>query len=329
MKAIQIVNPGRDSRCVWTDHPMPICGAEDVIIRVEATSLNRADLLQRRGLYPPPEGTTEILGLECAGRIVEVGIAVTSLKAGERVCALLAGGGYAEYVSAPYRAVMVLPDRLSWEEGAAIPEAFLTAYLNLVVLGHMVPGSDVLIYSGGSGIGTAAIQLGVLWRAAVIATVGDEVKAQRCMSLGARRVINHYEEDIRRRVMEGTNHRGVDLILDTVGAAHLDTNLHVLRPGGRLLLIGLLGGGRTEIDLQAVLTRNIQIIGSTLRPKTAVEKGVLVEAFARDVLPHFAAGELTAVVDAVFDIRDVEEAHRRMAANLNTGKIVLRIPHGS
>lgn len=314
-------------RLAWMDHPDPPCGRRDVIIKIHAAGVNRADLLQRRGMYIPPQGTTDIMGLECAGEIVETGSEHGSWEVGDKVCTLLPGGGYAQYVNVPYRMLLPVPDGMSYEEAAALPEAFATAYLNLFSEGKLKQGERCLIHAGASGVGTAAIQLARNAGAEVYTTTGRDEKVEMCENLGAHAAINYRQEDFFTRIVELTGRQGVDLILDTVGSSYLSKNLQVLRYRGRLLLIGLLGGSRGEIDLNHVLIKNISLIGSTLRNRSPQEKIRLTERLADRVWPLIATKELRPVVDSIYSILDVEAVHERMTNNQNIGKMILQVPH--
>lgn len=314
-------------RLQWMDHPDPACGRRDVIVKIHAAGVNRADLLQRRGMYIPPQGTTDVLGLECAGEIVETGTEYGKWKVGDRVCALLPGGGYAQYVSVPYRMLLPIPDDMPYEEAAALPEAFATSYLNLFTEGKLKPGERCLIHAGASGVGSAAIQLARNAGAEVYTTAGRDDKIETCLELGAHAAINYRQEDFFARIVELTNRQGVDMVLDTIGSSYLSKNLQLLRYRGRLLLIGLLGGSRTEIDLNHVLIKNIHLSGSTLRNRSLSEKIRLTNRLAERVWPLIATKQLRPVLDSVYSILDVETVHDRMSDNQNSGKMVLKVPH--
>jgi putative PIG3 family NAD(P)H quinone oxidoreductase len=313
---------------------------------VQATAVNRADLLQRAGHYNPPPGASAILGLEAMGVVTELGAdAAPGLQVGQRVMALLTGGGYAEEVVVPCGQVMPVPAGLSDEEAAAIPEVFLTAYLNLFclaglrlpestperglksepLLGTVVPRPQtVLIHGGASGIGTAALQLCRAAGVTAYCTVGADERTQSCRDLGAAAAWNYHSEDFVAAVQAATDKRGVDIILDCIGAKYLERNLKALAPDGRLVCIGLLGGSRAEADLGLMLARRLQIIGSTLRALPPARKAALVREFTREVLPLFASRQLRPVVDRVLPLGDVAQAHRVMDEH-HVGKIVLRV----
>jgi putative PIG3 family NAD(P)H quinone oxidoreductase len=285
--------------------------------------VNRADLLQRRGLYPPPPGASPILGLECAGTVAEVGAGVRELAVGDRVMALLAGGGYADEVVVHAGSAMRIPAALSFEEAAAIPEVFLTVFLNVFQLAQLPEGGALLVHGGGSGIGTAAIQLAKRANARVIVTAGSDAKCARCRELGADVAVNYRTEKFEAAVKQATDGRGVDVVLDSIGAPYLEANLASLALGGRLVLIGLMGGARAELNLGALLARRLQIIGSTLRARPAEEKAAIVRGFVARFGADLAAGRIRAVVDRVLPLAQAGDAHRALEASEHFGKIVL------
>lgn len=325
MKAVVAVRPGDEEVLQLTELPSPVPGPGEVLIRVVATALNRADLLQRQGRYPPPPGTSEVLGLECAGEIVQVGEGVSSSRVGERVMALLAGGGYAEEAVAPAGCALPIPPGFTWEEAAALPEAALTVFLTVFQLARLRPGETLLVHGGGSGVGTTAIAMGREMESEVYVTAGTPEKCIRCRQLGAREAICYREEDFAARLRDLTGGRGVDVILDPVGAPYLARNLAVLAQGGRLVLIATMGGAEASIDLRTVLRKHIAIIGSTLRSRSVAEKEALALAFLAAFGEALQAGRLRPVVDSVYPLTEVAEAHRRMAASAHVGKIVLRV----
>jgi putative PIG3 family NAD(P)H quinone oxidoreductase len=328
MKAILVVKDGSRKRLLWGDSPLPTIGPEDVLIKIRATAVNRADLLQVQGLYPPPPGASEILGLELSGEIAELGSEVHEYSLGERVMALLPGGGYAQYAALPASLLLRIPESWSFEQAASVPEVFFTAYLNLFQEGRLQADESVLIHSGASGVGTAAIQLASYFGAKVYATAGSLEKCRVCLSLGAELAINYKEQDFAEEILKH-NKSGVNLIIDTVGASFLNRNLKVLAPRGRLVLLGLLGGAKTELNLGSVLMKRLQIIGSTLRNRTLAEKAALTKEFSDKVLPLFSQGKIKTVVDRVYPIEETEQAHKYVADNLNMGKVILVLPHES
>ncbi len=326
MKAIVTTGPGGVDVLRMGERADPIPGKGELLVRVRATALNRADILQRRGLYPPPPGASDILGLEMAGEVVAAGPGCEGWTRGDRVCALLPGGGYAELATVPDGMAMRIPDALPFEEAAAVPEVFLTASLNLFDLGGLGPGGTVLIHAGASGVGTAAIQLAREAGAASLVTAGSREKIARCLALGARAGWNYREGPFAPWVAEQTGGRGVDLVLDCVGASYFEQNLRALAIDGAVIVVGLLGGARAEkIDLGLVLSRRLRIFGSTLRALPSDRKIALTKQFAAFGLPRLADGRIRPVVDSVFDWSDVAKAHARMESNANTGKIVLRV----
>ncbi|MBC8186705.1 MAG: NAD(P)H-quinone oxidoreductase [Proteobacteria bacterium] len=325
MKAIVIDQPGDEGCMKLGEAKAPDLGPGMVRIRNHASGINRADLLQRQGLYPPPPGASEILGLECSGEIVETAADVSSFSSGDRVMALLGGGGYAEEVAVDAGSVMRLPDTLSFEEGAGLAETLLTVFLNVFQLGALPEGGSVLVHGGGSGIGTTTIDLVKRSGGTVIATAGSAEKCQRCLDLGADAVANYKEDDWVETVRVATDGRGVDVVLDSIGAAYLEQNLKSLALDGALVLIGLMGGARAEISLATLLMRRIRVVGSTLRTRPNSQKAEIVEAFLDRFGEDLAAGKIRPVLHEVFALADVPEAHRMLKASTHFGKLVLRV----
>lgn len=321
MKAILVESPGSDSRLVWSEVPDPVYGPDEVLVDVHATALNRADLLQRAGHYPPPPGASSILGLEMAGRIVAVGKAVPNWRIGDRVCALLPGGGYATRAAVPYSLLMPIPDDWSYTYAAAIPEVFYTAYLNLFIEAGVQAGETVLIHGGASGVGTAAIQLACAAGCRVFATAGTDAKTAYCESLGAEQAINYRITDFYDAIQAATDKAGVDVILDMVGADYLDRNVRLLKPQGRLVVIAFLSGARGTLHLGRLLSKRLRLIGSTLRNRPLAEKIALKEQFMAQCWDAFLAGTLRPIIDSTYPITEIEAAHARMRQNLNIGKI--------
>jgi tumor protein p53-inducible protein 3 len=292
-------------------------------IRTKTAGVNRADLLQAKGLYPPPPGASEILGLECAGEVIGVGADVRGWRLGERAMALLPAGGYAAEAVVHHGSAMRVPEALTDEEAGALPEVFLTAFLNVFELARAKAGEMLLVHGGGSGVGTAATTLGKLAGLRVIVTAGSREKCERCLAHGADVAINYKEEDFVERAC------GADVILDHIGARYLPRNLEALAAGGRVVIIGGMGGAsRAEIDVNKLLGRRQQIIGSTLRARPNEEKAALVAAFLARFGDDLRAGRIRPVIDRVYPLEEVAEAHRRMEANENFGKIVLRMYDG-
>lgn len=325
MKAVLIDRPGDETVLRIGEAPEPAMGPGELRLRVAATAVNRADLLQRQGMYPPPPGASSILGLECAGTVVEMGVGVTGWKPGDRAMALLAGGGYAEQVVVHAGSALRVPERLSLEEAAAIPEVFLTAFLNLFEVGGLSAGGSALVHGGGSGVGTASIQLVKAAGARVLITAGSEDKCVRCLELGADVAIDYRKENFAERVREETGGRGVEVVLDSIGAQYFEGNLASLAMGGRLVLIGLMGGAKVEANLAVLLAKRLHVIGSTLRARPVEEKAAIVAAFERRFGADLAAGRVRPIVDRVLPLEDVAEAHRSMKASEHFGKIVLKV----
>ena len=306
------------------DLPDPEPGSGQLLVRNFAAGLNRADLLQRRGLYPPPAGESDILGLEFAGEVAAVGEGVEGFSRGDRVFGLCGGGAYAEFLVVEAPLAVAIPSTMSYEAAAAVPEAFYTAEDGLFSLGGLEEGQTVLVHAGASGVGTAAIQLAVTAGARVIATAGTAEKVSACEELGAAGV-NYREKDFAEAVAGLTVGEGVDLVLDLVGASYWDRNIASLRPGGCLVLLGLVGGLKAEVNLAAVLSKRLSIIGSVMRSRSVEEKAEVTARFRERTLPLLESGELKAVVDSILPLEDVRLAHERMEENLNTGKIILRL----
>ncbi|HXK26501.1 MAG TPA: NAD(P)H-quinone oxidoreductase [Myxococcota bacterium] len=325
MKAIIFDKPGDESVLRLGDVPAPALEPGSLRLRVAASAVNRADLMQRQGLYPPPPGASPILGLECAGTVAEIGAGVTGWRVGDRAMALLAGGGYAEEVVVHAGSAMRVPASLDLERAAAVPEVFLTVFLNVFSLGGLAKGGSALVHGGGSGIGTAAIQLCKEAGARVFVTAGSEEKCARCRELGADLAINYRSDDFAKAVLEATGGRGVDVVLDSIGASYLDANLRSLAIGGRLVLIGLMGGAKAEIGLGALLVRRLSVIGSTLRARPVEEKAEIVRGFLARFGDALEKGRIRAVVDRVLPLAQAAEAHRAMKASEHFGKIVLRV----
>jgi putative PIG3 family NAD(P)H quinone oxidoreductase len=307
-----------------TESPRP--GKGQVLLRVAATSVNRADLQQRAGNYPAPPGESEILGLEAAGVIEALGEDVAGWQVGDRVMTLLGGGGYAEYATAPASTLMPVPKGLDLVQAAAVTEVFVTAWLNIFREAGLKPGETLLMHGGASGVGTAAIQLAkALGPSSVIVTVGSEDKAKACRELGADHAILYKQEDFSRRVLELTEKRGANVILDHIGAAYLEPNLACLALYGRLVIIGLLGGAKAELNVGRLMVKRQRIIGSVLRARPVSEKADITRVFREQVLPLLESGRLKPVIDRVLPLDEVRSAHELMAANANTGKLVLQV----
>ena len=325
MKAIVVQGTNQEPQLVWQEVPDVEFGADEVLVNVKATAVNRADLLQARGGYNPPEGASEILGLEMAGVIAALGEDVEDWQVGDRVCALLPGGGYAEQVNVPAKMLLRMPDDWTFAQGTAVPEVWFTAYVNLFLEGDLQAGESVLIHAGGSGVGTAAIQLAKAVDVTVFVTASSARKLDFCRELGADFTINYKEEDFLARVLEKTSNKGVDLILDPVGGSYLDRNTKALARYGRLVNIGLLGGPKGEMNVALLLIKRLRLIGSTLRSRPPAEKVKITEQFEAGFWPLLRNGELKPIIDKMFPIQEAQQAHQYVEQNKNIGKVILTI----
>lgn len=323
MKAVVVKAPGGPEQLSVQDVADPRAEPDQVVVDVKAAALNRADLLQRRGLYPPPKDASEILGLECAGIVAELGADVSAVKRGERVMALVVGGAYAERVAVPQRMLIPLPDSLTFEQGAAIPEAFLTAREALFTLGGLTPEDFVLIHAAAGGVGSAAVQLAHHHGAHVVATAGNDDKLARVRDLGADTLVNYKTQDFVEIVNDVASGRGINVILDFVGGAYWPKHAACMAVGGRCVVIGILGGATAEVNLAQLLRRRYQILGLVMRSRPLADKIAITQAFIRESLPLFADGRLQPVIDRVYPLSRVADAHQRMEENVNVGKIVL------
>jgi NADPH:quinone reductase len=334
MQAIEISEPGAPSVLRLVTRPTPKPGPGEVLIEVVAAGVNRPDLMQRQGQYPPPPGTTDIPGLEVSGRIVELGpddaagppqsASGRVWRAGDAVCALLAGGGYATAAVAPGVQCLPVPRGLSMEEAAAIPETYFTVWTNLFDRGRLTAGEWVLVHGGTSGIGSTAIQLAAARGAHVLATAGSDAKCRACESFGATRAIDHRTEDFAAVVKSVTNGRGVDVILDIIGGAYLARNVASLARDGRLVVIGLIGGATAEIPLRSIMLKRLTITGSTLRIRTPAEKGVIAASLEREVWPLLETGKVKPIVSGTFPLSDAASAHGALEEGEVIGKIVIK-----
>jgi putative PIG3 family NAD(P)H quinone oxidoreductase len=303
----------------------PIPQPGEVLLRVRATAVNRADLLQRRGFYPPPPGASSILGLEAAGEIESLGEGVRGWSPGQRAMALLAGGGYAEKVAVPAGQLLHVPDNIDIITAGGIPEVFLTAHDNLITRGRLQRSETVLIHGGAGGVGTAAIQVAKRAGARVIVTAGSPERLKICRDLGADEGIDHREEDFVARIAALTDSRGADVILDVMGAAYLERNLQALARDGRLVIIGLQGGVRAEIDLNAMLSRRLSVIATTLRSRPVEQKSEICRRAEAELLPGLADGSLRPIIDRVLPLERAAEAHAALEAGGPVGKVVLAV----
>lgn len=325
MKALIVDSSADQPKMVMGDHPKPKPASEELLVKIEATALNRADLMQKAGKYPPPEGASPILGLEMAGTVEEVGEGVTLFEPGDPVFGLLPGGGYAEYCTLHEELAMPVPESISIEEAAGIAETFLTAFQALLWNGEIYDGETVLIHAGASGVGTSAIQLAKeVYGANVIATAGTQEKLELCRSLGADLTINYKEQDFAEVIEKELGENSVDLVLDFIGAPYWNQNMKVLAMDGRLINLALLGGASVEkMSMVPLLRKRLTVRGSTLRNRTDLYKKLLTEEFTEVVFDLIASGKIKPTIDSVYDWSDVEKAHDRMSKNLNAGKIIL------
>lgn len=323
MRAIDVAASGGPEVLTVADVPTPQLSAGEVLIEVAAAGVNRADLLQRQGFYPPPPGASPILGLECSGRVSAVGDAVSRWSVGDEVCALLSGGGYAQYVAVPEGQVLPVPAGVSLQEAATLPEVAATVYSNLHDVADLSAGEWLLVHGGASGIGTFALQWARAIGARTIATVGSEEKALRCRQLGAEITVNYRTEDFVAKVQEATGGHGADVILDIIGAKYLAGNVASLAIGGRLVIIGLQGGVRGELDLAALLRARASITATSLRARSTQEKSQICRAVVEQVWPMVADGRIRPVVDRVVPWRQAAEAHELLAHSGHVGKVLL------
>ena len=323
MIAIEIREPGGPEVLVPVERPMPVPAAGEVLIKVAAAGVNRPDVFQRLGRYPPPPGVTDIPGLEVSGIITEVASDAESFRVGDAVCALVAGGGYAEYCVAPAPQCLPAPRGLELVDAAAIPETFLTVWTNVFERGRLQAGESILVHGGSSGIGTTAIQLARAFGARVFATAGSADKCAACERLGAERCINYRDADFVAVVREQTAGRGVDVVLDMVGGTYFARNVDVLATEGRLVEIATLHGAKAELNIQTIMQRRLTITGSTLRARPIADKGAIAEAVHRRVWPLLESGAVKPIVYDTFPLRDASAAHRVMESSVHIGKLVL------
>ncbi|MDX2101667.1 MAG: NAD(P)H-quinone oxidoreductase [Alphaproteobacteria bacterium] len=323
MLVVEIVNPGGPEVLRAVSRPVPKPSATEVLIKVEAAGVNRPDVAQREGRYPPPPGASDIPGLEVAGKVVAVGSAVRRWHLGDTVCALVASGGYAEYCVAPAVQCLPVPQGLDMVQAAALPETFFTVWHNVFQRGRLSAGEWLLVHGGASGIGTTAIQLATAFGAQVITTVGAPDKIPAMERLGAVRVVDHRADDFVAVVRDVTNGRGVDVVLDMVGGSYIARNIEALAVDGRLVQIAFLQGPKVELSLLPVMTKRLTITGSTLRPRTVEAKGAMAAELEAKVWPMIASGRIRPVIHATFPLTDAEGAHRVMESSRHIGKIVL------
>ena len=326
MRAVTVSEPGGPEVLGWGEVPDPVCGPGEVIVDVEASAVNRADLLQRQGHYDPQPGTSPYLGLECSGRVTALGEDVSGWSVGDEVCALVVGGGYAELVAVPAGQLLPVPAGVGLVDAAALPEVTCTVWSNVFMLAGLRPGETLLVHGGSSGIGTMAIQLAVTAGARVAVTAGSAAKLARCRELGAEILVDYREQDFVEVVREATDGRGADVVLDTIGAKYLDRNLDVLALNGRIANIGLQGGTRAELDLGKLMAKRASVHATTLRGRPATGHGgkaEIVAAVRHDVWPDVERGVIRPIVDRRLPMSRAAEAHRLIEASEHIGKVLL------
>jgi putative PIG3 family NAD(P)H quinone oxidoreductase len=323
VRAIVVASPGGPEQLHIEERPDPAARAGEVVVRVAGAGINRADLLQRQGFYPPPPGASDILGLEASGVVATVGSGVSAPSIGDRVLLLVEGGAYAELVAVRAAQAVPVPDNIDLIDAGGIPAVFITAHDALFTRGRLQDGETVLIHGGGGGVGTAAIQLARQHDCRILVTAGSEEKIARCIALGADAGINYRTEDFVARTRELTDGRGADLVLDIMGASYLGKNMDAVATDGRIVVIGMQGGNQTEIDLGLMMRRRISLISTALRARPAVQKAVIVAAFVADVMPGLADERLRPVIDRLLPLEQAGEAHRLMESGEVVGKIVL------
>jgi NADPH:quinone reductase len=325
MTVIEIAAPGGPEQLKIATRPRPVPGDEEVLVKVAAAGVNRPDVMQRQGRYPSPPGASDLPGLEIAGEIVALGPGVSGLALGDKITALLPGGGYASYAIAAAPLCLPVPTGISLVEAAAIPETFFTVWTNLFDRGRCQAGDVVLIHGGTSGIGTTAIQLAAAWGARVFATAGSDAKARACERLGAERGINYRTEDFVQVMRDATGGKGVDVTLDMVAGSYVARNLDIAALEGRIVVISLLGGAKAEVNMGLILTKRLTLTGSTLRTRTVAQKAAVAAAVLKNVWPLLASGRVRPVIHATFPLAEAGEAHRLMETSTHIGKIVLTI----
>ena len=325
MTAIEIVEPGGPEVLAPCERPVPVPNVGEVLVAVAAAGVNRPDMLQREGGYPPPPGAPDIPGLEIAGKVVALGPGAQGWSVGDEVCALVAGGGYAEYCVAPTVQCLPVPSGFTMEQAGALPETFFTVWENVIRRGGLQGGERFLVHGGSSGIGTTAIQIAHARGARVFATAGSEAKCAACMDLGAERAINYRDEDFVAVVKELTGGEGVDVILDMVGGDYIARDVKALRPEGRLVFIAFLGGSKVDFDFLPLMLKRLTITGSTLRPRGIEEKGAIADELRREVWPLLDGGTMAPVMDSTYPLAEAAAAHARMESGEHIGKIVLTV----
>src|SRR4051794_39777131 len=323
MRAIVVDVPGGPEALVEADVPDPVAGPGEVVLEVVAAGVNRADLLQRQGHYPPPAGAPEWPGLECSGRGIAVGEGVTDWSGGDQAGALLSGGGYAEQVAVPAGQLLPVPHGVGLVEAAALPEVACTVWSNVFMLAGLRPGETLLVHGGSSGIGTMAIQLARRIGARVAVTAGSPAKLDACARLGAQILVNYREQDFVAEVLAATEGAGADVVLDNMGAAYLARNVEVLATNGRLVVIGMQGGARAELDLGSLLRKRAAVVATSLRARPAAEKATIVAAVREHVWPLVASGRVRPIVHGTYPLAAAADAHRELEASTHIGKVLL------
>ncbi|MBJ6644976.1 NAD(P)H-quinone oxidoreductase [Streptomyces griseoincarnatus] len=326
MYAITIPEPGGPEALVWGEVDDPVAGEGEVLVDVVATAVNRADILQRQGFYDPPPGTSPYPGLECSGRVAQVGPGVSGWAVGDEVCALLSGGGYAEKVAVPAGQLLPVPEGITVDRAAALPEVVCTVWSNVFMVAHLRPGETFLVHGGSSGIGTMAVQLAKAVGAKVAVTAGTQEKLERCAELGADILINYREQDFVAELREATDGRGADVILDNMGAKYLDRNVQALAVNGRLVIIGMQGGVKGELNIGALLAKRAAVTATTLRARPVEEKAAIVAAVREHVWPLVSGGHVRPVIDRELPMPDAPEAHRVVEDSSHIGKVLLVTP---
>ncbi len=324
MRVIEITSFGPPEGLAVAERSVPVPSSDEVLVEVAGAGVNRADVMQRRGHYPPPKGASDLLGLEVSGTVAAVGDGVSGWQVGDQVCGLVTGGGYAEYCVIPAPQCLPVPAGVELADAAALPEACMTVWTNVFDRGRLQAGETLLVHGGSSGIGTTAIQLARLWGADVFATAGTAEKCAACERLGATRVFNYRETDFAQALRVATDGRGVDVILDMVGGPYLKSNLESLAVEGRLVLIGLMGGATAEVNLAALMSRRLTLTGSTLRSRSIRQKATIADSVRAQVWPWIADARFTPVVHERYSLAEAAEAHRTMEASLHIGKLLLR-----
>lgn len=325
MRAVEILRPGPPNVLKICDRPMPEPGADEILIKVAYAGVNRPDVLQRLGTYAPPAGASDLPGLEASGTIAAIGESVSEWSVGDEVCALLPGGGYAEYALTPAAHALPVPDGMSLAEAAALPETYFTVWTNVFQRGGLKAGESFLVHGGSSGIGTTAIQLASAFGARVFTTAGSEEKCQACIELGAEQAINYRLMDFGGLTRDWTDERGLDMILDMVGGSYLARNIKALAVEGRLVMIAFLGGATIELNFSEIMRKRITLTGSTLRPQSVAAKAKIAEELRAHVWPLLNVGRVRPVMDHTFALKDALNAHRRMENSSHIGKIVLKV----